>query len=258
MSDTPKLSNIPEDTLPCPAAASPPVPDRFFNLTLVSFQVENTVFRVPKHGFDIPGTIFEAMFTLPSPENGEGSSNDNPIYLSGIKEDHFRSFLQVIYPFREQPSVTKFDDWMGVLSISTLWEFTQIRNEAIAAVSSQINQKNVLQRIQLGRKYNVTDWIRNAYVELVQKDTLKIEELSETSSPLDWPTIAKIFYMRDYSPQTATNYSTRHGCGNNHGGASCPYGYPIRYNVLKQTPNAAREIVDEIFRKEFSEHEKGA
>ena len=63
-------------------------------------KVENTLFQVLRNGFNIPGTPFEAMFTLPQTQtNGiEGSSLENPIHLPGIKEDHFRSFLRILYP----------------------------------------------------------------------------------------------------------------------------------------------------------------
>jgi len=59
---------------------------------------------VVRNGFEVPGTIFEAMFSLPPAnenENGtsvEGMSLDNPIILDGIAEEQFRAFLRVLYP----------------------------------------------------------------------------------------------------------------------------------------------------------------
>ena len=65
-----------------------------------SFQkVEDTLFRVNRNGFILPGTPFEAMFALPQTKNSiEGSDLENPIYLPGIKVEHFRSFLRILYP----------------------------------------------------------------------------------------------------------------------------------------------------------------
>jgi hypothetical protein len=70
---------------------------------LTSFQkVENTLFQVLRNGFNVPGTPFEAMFALPQTptddDSIEGSSLENPIHLSGIKVEHFRSFLRILYP----------------------------------------------------------------------------------------------------------------------------------------------------------------
>ena len=65
-----------------------------------SFQkVEDTLFQVLINGFNLPGTPFEAMFALPQTEASiEGSSLENPIHLPGIKVEHFRSFLRILYP----------------------------------------------------------------------------------------------------------------------------------------------------------------
>ena len=66
----------------------------------LSKKVENTLFQVLRNGFNVPGTPFEAMFALPQTQSDgiEGSSLENPIYLPGIKVDHFRSFLRILYP----------------------------------------------------------------------------------------------------------------------------------------------------------------
>ena len=55
-----------------------------------------------KHGFEVPGTVFEAMFALPPGNDNEicpeGTSLDSPIVLEGVAEDQFRAFLRVLYP----------------------------------------------------------------------------------------------------------------------------------------------------------------
>ena len=63
---------------------------------------------MPKHGFNVPGTPFEAMFALPqgpsvkTEDMGatgcEGLSDDNPIVLHQVEEEDFRAFLRVLYP----------------------------------------------------------------------------------------------------------------------------------------------------------------
>jgi hypothetical protein len=67
-------------------------------------KVENTLFQVLRNGFNVPGTTFEAMFALPQTPADidcislEGSNLENPIHLMGIKANHFRSFLRILYP----------------------------------------------------------------------------------------------------------------------------------------------------------------
>lgn len=70
-------------------------------MRLTLLKVENSLFKVPKNGFQVPGTIFEAMFALPSSEADdsiEGSNDENPIHLHGIEEKKFKAFLTVLYP----------------------------------------------------------------------------------------------------------------------------------------------------------------
>lgn len=71
-------------------------------------KVENTLFRVPKSGLDVEGTVFETMFTLPpSQENNgcrEGSTDKNPITLNEISKAYFRGFLRSIYRLCAYPS----------------------------------------------------------------------------------------------------------------------------------------------------------
>ena len=66
-------------------------------------KVENTLFKVLRNGFNVSGTPFEAMFALPQAQTDdniqvEGLSLENPIHLPGVKVDHFRSFLRILYP----------------------------------------------------------------------------------------------------------------------------------------------------------------
>ena len=74
------------------------------SITTFFQKVENTLFQVLRNGFNVPGTPFEAMFappqTLTDDDSIEGNTGslENPIHLPGIKVDHFRSFLRILYP----------------------------------------------------------------------------------------------------------------------------------------------------------------
>lgn len=133
LDDTPASLDIPSASESWPPGEPPAGPsikkptsrlDQVFNFQIVVFEVyiyiysrlqiwrkrsqnffqkvENTLFQVLRNGFNVPGTPFEAMFALPQTPTGddnvEGSSLENPICLSGIKVDHFRSFLRILYP----------------------------------------------------------------------------------------------------------------------------------------------------------------
>jgi len=146
--------------------------DQDFDFQLVVFKVENTLFKVLRNGFNVPGTPFEAMFALPQAQtdsNIEGNSLENPIHLPGVKVDHFRPFLRILYPFVDPTPIVKFDEWAGVLNLANMWVFQEIREKAITHLSDLIKTKKVMERIALAREYRVAEWLRDAYLELAQK-----------------------------------------------------------------------------------------
>lgn len=72
----------------------------FIILISLFFKVGETLFKVIKNGFQVSGTIFEAMFALPLGGEApvEGTSLESPIVLEGVDEHHFQVFLRVLYP----------------------------------------------------------------------------------------------------------------------------------------------------------------
>ena len=73
---------------------------------ILLFKAGDTLFKVIKNGFQVPGTVFEAMFALPlgGEVPVEGTSIETPIVLEGIDEQHFDAFLRVLYPLYVQLS----------------------------------------------------------------------------------------------------------------------------------------------------------
>ncbi|KAF8812868.1 hypothetical protein BYT27DRAFT_7251456 [Phlegmacium glaucopus] len=240
--------------------------DNVFNFQIVVFEVENTLFQVLRNGFNVPGTPFEAMFALPNGVDSvslEGSSLENPIYLPGIKVDHFRSFLRILYPFIDQTPVVEFDGWVGVLNLATMWSFQEIRVKAITRLSDLIKQKTLLERISLAREYRVAKWLRDGYLELSRKMPLEFDELRPAepySNPLDrnweadakrwevaartWETLARICYI-----QTKAASSNGHPIDEPHPSSYCNQ-CGIYYSDSFCTCRLS-SMVDEVFREEL-------
>jgi len=63
-------------------------------------QVEDCLFRVPRHTLEAQSTVFLDMFSFPPPPDTEveGSSDEHPIRLDGVMADEFRQLLKVLYP----------------------------------------------------------------------------------------------------------------------------------------------------------------
>jgi hypothetical protein len=60
-----------------------------------------------------------------------------------------------------------------------------------------ISRRDVKERILLGLRYRVVDWVREGYVTIIQRPTIQHKELRRTPFPISWATIAGILAIRD-------------------------------------------------------------
>ncbi|KAH0829113.1 hypothetical protein J3R83DRAFT_2580 [Lanmaoa asiatica] len=93
--------------------------------------VENCLFRVPRQSLESQSRIFRDMFSLPVVEDAEGSSDDNPIRLDGIK---FKRFLEALFmgAYEETTkSYAIFEMWFPVVKLARMWEFDRIYKYAV-------------------------------------------------------------------------------------------------------------------------------
>ena len=69
--------------------------------TGITWQVEDQLFKVPRRNFAIESEIFSDMFQLPVPTTAghslDGSSDDQPLRLDGIKKSDFVQLLRVMF-----------------------------------------------------------------------------------------------------------------------------------------------------------------
>lgn len=120
-----------------------------------------------------------------------------------------------------------------------------------------IPNKSIRQGIYLGRKYDVADWIRDSYVELVKKDKLTLEELSDGPFALDGDTMAKLFYIRDIQRPTNRNIVFHDACKMEHTRGSCSYGFGMpEIGVYMMGDQTAKDAVDKIFQEELKDKTK--
>ncbi|KAG7449850.1 uncharacterized protein BT62DRAFT_928599 [Guyanagaster necrorhizus] len=85
-------------------------------------QVEDTLFRFPKHHLMERSEAFRSMLSMPQGSNEpEGFSDDRPIKLSGISKVEFERLLQVLHPkdAQKQPHLS-LNAWLSVIKLSSL------------------------------------------------------------------------------------------------------------------------------------------
>ncbi|KAJ7736937.1 hypothetical protein B0H16DRAFT_1379990 [Mycena metata] len=137
-----------------------------YYLDTVVFKVETALFKVPCWQFERHSGLFTSL-----PRGGEGSDDENPFMLHGISKADFQTLLKVLYPLTALPQAPNLLDheWTSVLKLATLWDFMEVRALAIKHLTSYTNSLDCIERILLGRQYNVSSWLRSGYTELARR-----------------------------------------------------------------------------------------
>ncbi|KAF7968239.1 hypothetical protein HWV62_31571 [Athelia sp. TMB] len=212
----------------------------YWERPMVTFAVENTLFRVPRKQFE-QSPVFRDLFSLPLlGSQAEGSSDDRPIHLESINKDEFRSLLMVIYPENsERKRPDSQDEWLSILKLATMWEFDDIKERAIVESTKEMSQKTPLERIALAVKYNVPRWLLDAYTALVQQDNpLTRNEVDA----LGHETVYQLLQLREQSYREVSRYGNRYGSRNFQG----VEGKIVRALYERFTDIGYRESIDTI------------
>jgi len=136
--------------------------------------------------------VFSTTFSLPPPvgKDVEGSSELNPFELTGISKKDFQAFLKVLYPlyvissiaYPLEDSLKQFirtiphsykditlEEWKSILLLSSMWEFQHIRQLAIQILDRSGSAVfKPAEKIYLGRKFDIRQWLVSGLTEMVQ------------------------------------------------------------------------------------------
>ncbi|KAJ6491747.1 hypothetical protein C8R47DRAFT_438491 [Mycena vitilis] len=174
-----------------------PIRDSSYYLENIVFKVENTLFKVPRFQFERHSGVFSDTFSLPQPAEGaEGSDDKLPFKLDGIKRADFEALLKVIYPMTAVPKTPdlKEDEWISVLTLSTQWDFIEVRDLAILRLTVYAQNLGPAERITLARKFDVSSWLRSGYTDLARR---KMAITSEEAAKIGWEEALQICRLRE-------------------------------------------------------------
>ncbi|KAK0241205.1 hypothetical protein EDD85DRAFT_392660 [Armillaria nabsnona] len=144
-------------------------------------QVEDNLFRFPKHHLMGRSEAFRSMLAMPQGSNQpEGFSDDRPIKLLGISKIDFERLLEVLHPIdaQKQPHLST-DAWLSVIRLSSLWRLADTRNIAISRLTTLLWKIDPVDRVMLGRKYSVAQWLSSGFIDLVHRVEMVSEEEAE-------------------------------------------------------------------------------
>lgn len=152
-------------------------------ITTVTFLVENCLFRVPRKPLEEESTVFRDMFLLPQPVNEmiEGQDDARPVVLHDVSKDDFECLLKALLCRQHGQNkglvLGLTGQWISVLRLSTMWEFTNLRTAAISWLDIGNGDLDHVDKIVLAMQYNIKEWLLPSLLALAQRpDPISVEE----------------------------------------------------------------------------------
>ncbi|KAH6910274.1 hypothetical protein BKA70DRAFT_1186512 [Coprinopsis sp. MPI-PUGE-AT-0042] len=160
-----------------------PLKDDEFYWESTTFQVEDALFKVPKHHLVNGSAHFSTTYGLldssplghqssgPSATHERHLSQANFVSLPDVAADEFRSLLKVMYTggLHSRAALTK-DQWLSVLKLSTQWYFKDLRKLAVARLSAL--DLTSAEKVSLGKRFHLSQWLLAGYDCLVRQEGL--------------------------------------------------------------------------------------
>jgi hypothetical protein len=120
---------------------------------------------------------------------------------------------------------------------------SQVRKVAIASLDKLLPQD--FQRIRIGKRYQVEDWVRDGYYNCVSKARLQVDELAGAPNNLNYETIDRILYIQAASLAHLGSMDCQAiGCGHGEHGIVC-----IK---MRSRAEEARELIDIFFKDDIA------
>ncbi|KZP08362.1 hypothetical protein FIBSPDRAFT_703036, partial [Athelia psychrophila] len=136
----------------------------------VVFLIEDVLYNVHRYFFERDSTHFRSIL-----ESVKGADEQNPIVLLDVSCSDFDEFLAILYPtdFR-RPTEKTTAQWTSVLHLAAKWGFESIQ---LLAIDNLTATAIPVDKIVLGRRYGISDWLSGAYEAVCTRaDPLTIEE----------------------------------------------------------------------------------
>jgi hypothetical protein len=174
-----------------------------FYFDCVIFQVEDTLYNLPRAKLIEASSVFEDMFALPqaSANTAEGTNDDNPIHLEQTSKKDWECLLKLLFNSNLLPEDSSspnftFDEWVSALKLATKWDMGAARACAIEKIA-QFDYP--AKKIHLAREYQVPRYFIPALVRLIARsEPLTREEYLD----LGVDCVLKIASIRERCPMT--------------------------------------------------------
>ncbi|KZP11842.1 hypothetical protein FIBSPDRAFT_173855 [Athelia psychrophila] len=133
----------------------------------VVFLIEDTLYNVHRYFFARDSSHFRTIL--------KGTDASHPCVMSDVSCEDFDEFLAILYPtdFR-RPTEKNTAQWTSILHLAAKWGFENIK---LFAIDNLTANATPIDKIVLGRRYGIIDWLPRAYEAVCTRaDPLTLEE----------------------------------------------------------------------------------
>jgi len=200
---------------------------------------DQILFRVHRYLLDRESDVFRSY---------PAGSDENPVPLQDVTSEEFATLLKYFYNGMHGDPLESRDEWMTLLSLSTLFKMPRIRNRAIKEIELFDPPLDPICRIALAipEQHDIQEWLKPAYIELCRRDDPISEDDAEK---LGLNITVGLFHARERSRKLASNM--RHGQTPSLFGAPANPTWGLQTSpVLDLTPDMellVERIVTEVF-----------
>ncbi|RPD60644.1 hypothetical protein L226DRAFT_460979 [Lentinus tigrinus ALCF2SS1-7] len=145
---------------------------------MIVLRVEGALYRVHKYLLEQHSDFFRGF--LSDDEDSMGHSDERPIPLpENVTQQGFDTLLNFLYTGIYDPMSVSLSDWVTLLRISTLLQFTKVRQYAIRELTTRRTSLQPIDAILLAKEHDIPSWLGPAYAELVRRPTLLDDDEAE-------------------------------------------------------------------------------
>ncbi|KAJ3573848.1 hypothetical protein NP233_g2180 [Leucocoprinus birnbaumii] len=145
--------------------ATSPRRDPEYYFSFRTFQVEDTLFRVPKHLFLLPNASVQPV------PLGTDNEDDMVVFGSDIKKDEFLQFLRAVYPRHyNTPEVLTTDQWQAVFRLSRTFGMDDLRTRAANELKEVFFSGDPMEGLLCAKDNGLEDWISPLIAKLIEAD----------------------------------------------------------------------------------------
>ncbi|CAE6522303.1 unnamed protein product [Rhizoctonia solani] len=232
----------------------------YFDNTLVTVQVENTLFNVHKYQL-VKSEVFSDIFkSMENRQPREGSSSDLPIVMKGITASDFAVLLKILYarhcPCHQPAMETSTALIMPAFRLANALQFSEVCADLLPLAERDLGD---VDKIVFAREFDIKDWLATAHVRLCQRE----EPLSnEEARKLGVDSVLIISHMREkhqgqnYKLSIGNDYCgaclgvnhhvVAYTCHNCHGGGIGHFRYVGPGTIQKQPNPDSTAIMAEV------------